>query len=204
MPSERRALSALEEAEALCRRMRRAKSADDGERGALMRATRACERLVEKVEAAKLRTVRVKERRRQFSLLLDVQSQLDALDNCGKFAELVRDQAPDLRGCTVLVPTDDAFLGDDDAFEDDCWGVHVIDGPWKMGDMAVAGRVLGRHVDTRHGIRTRVQPDGRYAVWLDTDPSPPRRALVLEMDLSCQHGTVLHVVDGILYPDFKR
>ena len=154
VPSERRALRALEEAEALCRRMRRAKSADDGERGALMRATRACERLVEKVEAAKLRTVRVKERRRQFSLLLDVQSQLDALDNCGKFAQLVREQAPDLRGCTVLVPTDDAFLGDDDAFEDDCWGVHVIDGPWKMGDMAVAGRVLGRHVDTRHGIRT--------------------------------------------------
>ena len=204
MPSERRAIRALEEAEALCRRMRRAKSADDGERGALMRATRACERLVEKVEAAKLRTVRLKERRRQFSLLLDVQSQLDALENCGKFAQLVREQAPDLRGCTVLVPTDDAFLGDDDAFEEDCWGVHVIDGPWKMGDMAVAGRVLGRHVDTRHGIRTRVQPDGRYAVWLDTDPSPPRRALVLEMDLSCQHGTVLHVVDGILYPDFKR
>ena len=28
---------------------------DDGERGALMRATRACERFVEKVEAAKLR-----------------------------------------------------------------------------------------------------------------------------------------------------
>ena len=83
-------------------------------------------------------------------------------------------------------------------------GRHVIDGPWKMGDMAVAGRVLGRHVYTRHGIRTRVQPDGRYAVWLDTDPSPPRRALVLEMDISCQHGTVLHVVDGILYPDFKR
>ena len=114
-----------------------------------MRATRACERLVEKVEAAKLRTVRLKERRRQFSLLLDVQSQLDALENCGKFAQLVREQAPDLRGCTVLVPTDDAFLGDDDAFEDDCWGVHVIDGPWKMGDMAAAGRVLGRHVDTR-------------------------------------------------------
>ena len=57
VPSERRAIRALEEAEALCRRMRRAKSADDGERGALMRATRACERLVEKVEAAKLRTV---------------------------------------------------------------------------------------------------------------------------------------------------
>ena len=109
MPSERRAIRALEEAEALCRRMRRAKSADDGERGALMRATRACERLVEKVEAAKLRTVRLKERRRQFSLLLDVQSQLDALENCGKFAALVREQAPDLRGCTVLVPTDDAF-----------------------------------------------------------------------------------------------
>ena len=36
-----------------------------------MRATRACERLVEKVEAAKLRTVRLKERRRQFSLLLE-------------------------------------------------------------------------------------------------------------------------------------
>ena len=69
VPSERRAIRALEEAEALCRRMRRAKSADDGERGALMRATRACERLVEKVESAKLRTVRVKERRRQFSLL---------------------------------------------------------------------------------------------------------------------------------------
>ena len=83
-----------------------------------------------------------------------------ALDNCGKFAQLVREQAPDLRGCTVLVPTDDAFLGDDDAFEDDCWGVHVIDGPWKMGDMAVAGRVLGRHVDTRHGIRTQ-SPAGR-------------------------------------------
>ena len=104
VPSERRAIRALEEAEALCRRMRRAKSADDGERGALMRATRACERLVEKVEAAKLSTVRLKERRRQFSLLLDVQSQLDALDNCGKFAQLVRDQAPDLRGCTVLAP----------------------------------------------------------------------------------------------------
>ena len=110
MPSERRAIRALEEAEALCRRMRRAKSADDGERGALMRATRACERLVEKVEAAKLRTVRLKERRRQFSLLLDVQQQLDALDNCSKFAQLVREQAPDLRGCTVLVPTDAAFL----------------------------------------------------------------------------------------------
>ena len=202
VPSEQRAVRALETAEALCRKARRASRLDDTDRAQLTRATQLSERLVEKVESAKLRTNRLKEKRRLFSKLLDVRTCLDTLPDCSKFAALVREHGPELKGCTVLVPTDAAFLGDKNAFEEACWGVHLIDGPCKAADLANAGRVLGRHIDTRHGVRCRVQPDGRYAVWLDTDPSPPRRAIMSKMNLVCTQGTVLHVVDGILYPDF--
>ena len=56
-----------------------------------------------------------------------------------------------------------------------------------------------RHEDPRHSLRFRFDTRGACVVWLDSDPEPPRRAKLVARDVRCARGTILHVVDKILY-----
>ena len=90
----------------------------------------------------------------------------------------------------------------EEAFETDCWGVHIIDGPYQVSDLADQARVQPRHRDLRHSLRFRFDMRGVCTVWLDSDSKPPRKARIVKSNVKCAGGTILHVIDKILYPDF--
>ena len=51
---------------------------------------------------------------------------------CGIFLQcLEKANMADIKGCTILAPKDDAFLGEGvEGFEEECFDVHIIDGPY--------------------------------------------------------------------------
>ena len=109
-----------------------------------------------------------------------------------------------LNGVTLLVPDDDAFLGSDlDMFSETCFGAHIIDGPYLCGDMLNlnSGYTQPRSNDNRHAIRTRMDLGGTFTFWLCGDSEPRRKANVIKGDVAVLGGTVIHIVDKILFPD---
>ena len=108
-----------------------------------------------------------------------------------------------MRGVTVLAPVDDAFLDDYDTFEDECIGVHVIDGPYNCGDMLTlnGGCTQPRSEDPRHAIRTRMDRGGKFTFTLNGDSQPPRKIEVVKPDVPVIAGTVVHIVNNILFPN---
>jgi hypothetical protein len=51
-----------------------------------------------------------------------------------------------------------------------------------------------------HALRVRTDLAGRPAVWVVGDSDPPRKATVIVQDLKVDGGTIVHVIDRILYP----
>lgn len=127
-------------------------------------------------------------------------------NDCSLFFERCKSSGYDgkrLLGCTILVPTDDAFLGDIENFDEECFDVHIIDGPYFCGDMLTlnGGYTQPRSEDNRHAIRTRMDLGGVFTFWLSGDSEPRRKINAVAPDVCVKGGTVLHIVDKILYPD---
>jgi hypothetical protein len=110
--------------------------------------------------------------------------------------------AESLLGCTILVPEDDAFLGEGtETFEEECFDVHIIDGPYMAGDLLTlnGGYTQPRSEDNKHSIRTRMDLGGIFTFWLAGDMEPRRKISALKPDVCVKGGTVFHIVDRILY-----
>ncbi|GMI05393.1 hypothetical protein TrVE_jg13649 [Triparma verrucosa] len=123
---------------------------------------------------------------------------------CGLFMKcLERAGMADISGCTILAPKDDAFLGEGvEGFDDESFDVHIIDGPYNTGDMLNlnSGYTQPRHQDIKCSIRTRMDLGGKFTFWLAGDSEPRRIIEAVEPDVPVQGGTVVHIVDKILYP----
>ena len=80
--------------------------------------------------------------------------------------------------------------------------VHIIDGPYNTGDMLNlnSGYTQPRHQDIKCSIRTRMDLGGKFTFWLAGDSEPRRIIEAVESDVPVQGGTVVHIVDKILYP----
>ena len=127
------------------------------------------------------------------------------VDNgCTLFYErLVASGYVDMPGVTLLAPVDDAFLGEGlEGFDEECFGVHVIDGPYNTGDMLQlnGGYTQPRSENERHTIRTRMDLGGKFTFWLKGDSEPRRLVKAIKPDVNVGGGTVVHVVDKILHP----
>jgi hypothetical protein len=119
------------------------------------------------------------------------------------FERLVASGYVDLEGVTLLAPVDDAFLGEGlEGFDEECFGVPVIDGPYNTGDMLQlnGGYTQPRSENERHTIRTRMDLGGRFTFWLKGDSEPRRLVKAIKPDVNVGGGTVVHVVDKILHP----
>lgn len=105
-----------------------------------------------------------------------------------------------LSGSTVLVPEDGAFLGSLSNFEDQCWNVHVLDGSYRIADLA---NMKSGYIRTRDNtvLRAKLNIKGKYECWIHGDSHPPSKAKVVKADIICQNGTVIHLVNRVLYPD---
>lgn len=125
-------------------------------------------------------------------------------NGCSLFFErLVMSGYVDMKGVTLLAPLDDAFLGEGmDGFDEECFGVHVIDGPYNSGDMLQlnSGYTQPRSQNERHTIRTRMDLGGTFTFWLKGDSEPRRLVKAVAPDVNVAGGTVVHVVDKILHP----
>jgi len=124
-------------------------------------------------------------------------------NNCGFFLSKLKEFGLDkLQGVTILAPIDEAFYDDPDTFEIDSMSVHVIDGPYLCGDMLTlnGGCTQPRSDDYRHAIRTRMDRGGKFTFQLTGDSQPPRKIEAVNPDVPVIKGTVVHVVDNILFP----
>ena len=127
---------------------------------------------------------------------------------CSIFLGLVKQHwgalglGPTLEGRTILVPDDAAFLGSVDNWEAECWGLHVCEVPLLVGDLCnyPGGKVqpLDRH--PKHALRARADLTGLLTIWVYGDSDPPRRAAIIKGDVKVNGGTIVHVLDRILYP----
>jgi len=112
--------------------------------------------------------------------------------------------AKNLEGCTILVPVDDAFLGEGTStFDEECFDVHIIDGPYMCGDMLTlnGGYTQPRSENNKHAIRTRMDLGGVFTFWLAGDSEPRRKLSAIKADECCKGAIVMHIVDKILYGD---
>ena len=125
-------------------------------------------------------------------------------NGCALFYQrLVMSGYRDMRGLTILAPVDDAFLGEGmEGFDEECFGVHIIDGPYQIGDMLNlnSGYTQPRSESNRHTIRTRMDLGGKFTFWLTGDSVPRRLVSAIKPDVPVVGGTVLHIVDKILHP----
>jgi hypothetical protein len=145
---------------------------------------------------------------------LKVPSLLEALKgfgDAGRFLELVHEQVHErpeqFHGVTLFVPPDSAFLDEFvDTWEDDCWGTHILGGPYQMQDLYILGNqgpgmlLCGNMEQT---MNCRLNEVGEYVLWLGTRNQPRRVVRVIDgkRDIRVENGTILHMVDKIIYPD---
>ena len=198
-----RAVQAIDRAERLCRNLHHMSTVTAEFREELSTAVSAAERFTERVETINQSALRRVERRRVFGAILSPVETIRKLKHCGKFLQMCLEEDPDLDGVTIFVPNDGAFLGlpAEEAFEHACWGVHIVDGPYSVADLSDQAKVQPRHEDVRHVLRFRFDMRGVCTTWLDSDSKPPRKARILKSNIKCAGGTIIHVVDKILYPD---
>ena len=120
---------------------------------------------------------------------------------CDTFLELLRrepGQADQLRGCTVFVPSDEAFLGSVETWDSaTCWGLHVVPGPYRMQDLSTMPGTMTT-ANMTSALCTGVNGAGRYTVWIDSK-QPRLKARVLRADAAADGGILLHKVDRIMF-----
>eukprot|EP00903_Cladosiphon_okamuranus_P006229 g6118.t1 len=122
---------------------------------------------------------------------------------------------------TILAPNDDAFHSaffDDlrsppydclrtrypeDAFEDSSWGLHILDGAYKIGELVNfnGGRVQPQSLEPKHALTFRVEIGGHMVAYVSGESKPARRTRVVKTDLVARNGVFVHVVDKILYAE---
>lgn len=145
---------------------------------------------------------------------LKVPSLIEALrsfENAGRFIELVieklQEQPETFHGVTVFVPPDSAFLDEFvDTWDEDCWGTHILGGPYGMQDLYILGNQgpgMLLCANMHHTMNCRLNEVGEYILWLGNRNQPRRVVRVIDgkRDVRVENGTVLHMVDKIIYPD---
>lgn len=140
---------------------------------------------------------------------LDVPPVSEALkqEGCHLFLQLVEQQwatlglGPTVKGRTLLAPDDAAFLGSMDNWEDECWGLHVIEIPLQVADLTnfPGGKVQALDLEPKHALRVRTDMEGNPSVWVVGDSDPPRKSLIIKGNVKCASGVIIHVIDRILY-----
>ncbi|CAM9832352.1 unnamed protein product [Laminaria digitata] len=117
---------------------------------------------------------------------------------------------------TILAPNDNAFLSAD-AFEDSSWGLHILDGAYKIGGKFYAllylvftvselvnfngGRVQPQSLEPKHALVFRVEGGGHMVAYVSGETKPARRARLVKTDLVARDGIFVHIVDRLLYAD---
>lgn len=106
------------------------------------------------------------------------------------------------QGCTMLVPENEAFYENLATFETQCWDVHVLDGAYRIADLAQLNGGFVRSCKSNVVLRVKITVQGTYTAWIHGDSNPPSRARIRKADIVCQNGTIVHLVDRILMPEF--
>ena len=105
-------------------------------------------------------------------------------------------------GCTIFAPLDHMFLGDLDCFDQSCWGVHKLNGPYRMEDLFMLSNFGTGGMQTSDGLHTllcQINEEGEYSIWLNIKGQPRRVVRVLKGDIVCASGTIVHIVDKIMF-----
>ncbi len=105
-------------------------------------------------------------------------------------------------GVTLLVPHDRSF-GYETVFTEDCWGTHIVNGPYDMRtlhDLATMGpgRLLCGNME--NSLSVGINEVGEFTVWVERLGHPRRVVRVEQPDVSVQHGTMVHFVDKVMFP----
>ena len=108
-------------------------------------------------------------------------------------------------GCTIFVPPDHAFLDEyTDTWEEECWGTHIIKGPYHMQDLYILGNCGPGTMlcaNMAFSLNCRLNEAGEYIVWLTKRKQPRRVVRVIASDVRVEGGSILHFIDKIIYPD---
>lgn len=105
-------------------------------------------------------------------------------------------------GVTLFVPHDRGF-GTDTIFDEDCWGTHLLRGPYLARDLyGFASEGTGELLcaNGRHHLSAGMNERGEFTVWIDRKGHPRRVVRVEEPDVCVQNGTIVHFVDKVIFP----
>ena len=105
-------------------------------------------------------------------------------------------------GVTLFVPHDRSF-GSDTHFDEDCWGTHIIHGPYLARDLygfASEGKGELLCANGVHHLSVGINELGEFTVWIDRKGHPRRVVRIEESDVFTQNGTVVHFVDKVIFP----
>ncbi|CAM9569611.1 unnamed protein product [Ectocarpus fasciculatus] len=130
----------------------------------------------------------------------------EVLENagCRLFLDAMR-KAGRLEGAnsiTIIAPNDGAFPSAD-AFDDSSWGLHIMDGAYKIGELVNfnGGRVQPQSLEPKHALIFRVEIGGHMVAYVSGETKPARRTRMVKTDLIARDGVFVHVVDKILYAE---
>jgi len=126
-----------------------------------------------------------------------------------KFLELIClkwDTNPEsFNGRTIFVPPDHAFLDEfTDTWEEECWGTHMLNGPYHMQDLYIlsnCGSGMMLCANMSFTLNCRLNEAGEYIVWLTKRKQPRRVVRIVSSDIRVEGGSILHFVDKIIYPN---
>ena len=104
-------------------------------------------------------------------------------------------------GCTLFAPVNHMMLEDQSSMDDDDWNVHMIRGPYKMEDLNLLSNRGGGGMQMASGDHTlfcQLNEFGEYTVWLQIPRQPRRVVRILEADIICADGVIVHIVDKMI------
>ncbi|CAM9283249.1 unnamed protein product [Ectocarpus sp. 6 AP-2014] len=130
----------------------------------------------------------------------------EVLDNagCRLFLDAMRkaERFEGANSITIIAPNDGAFPSAD-AFDDSSWGLHIMDGAYKIGELVNfnGGRVQPQSLEPKHALIFRVEIGGHMVAYVSGETKPARRTRMVKTDLIARNGVFVHVVDKILYAE---
>ena len=105
-------------------------------------------------------------------------------------------------GVTLFVPRDLCF-GDGNDWSEECWGTHIISGPYEMRDLYdLSNKGTGQLLcmDMQYSLSVSLDALGFFTVWIEKRGHPRRVIHVTRPDVKCAGGAICHFVDRIIYP----
>ena len=106
-------------------------------------------------------------------------------------------------GITLFVPHDRGFSSDT-YFDEDCWGTHIIRGPYQMRDLHDLSKVKGAGDllcgDMVNNVSAGLNEVGEFVVGVHKVGHVQKWCRVERGDINVTHGTVAHFVDRVLFP----